>query len=74
MTNGRLFPILKPCPFCGKKDYLDYGYCTGTLKGYDYIECNNCNLHMVAIHKEGRNTAIEKWNDRVVIREIDNDI
>lgn len=74
MINRRLFPLLEPCPFCGKVDYLDYGYCTGTLEGYDYVECGNCNVSMAAKHKEGRNTAVEKWNDRAIIGETNNDL
>ena len=56
---------LKPCPFCGEKEDIDYGICTGTLKGFDYVQCRNCSAEINAIHKDGQYiSAIQAWNRR----------
>ena len=56
---------LKPCPFCGEKEDIDYGIVTGPLKGFDYIQCQNCGAEIREIHKDGQCiAAIELWNRR----------
>ena len=56
---------LKPCPFCGEREDIDYGINTGTLKGFDYVECQNCGAEIHAIHKNGKAiAAIDAWNRR----------
>ncbi len=56
---------LKPCPFCGEKEDIDYGIFTGTLKGFDYVECQNCGARIYEIHKDGQCIAAkELWNRR----------
>ena len=54
---------LKPCPFCGGTD-LDYGIYTGTLRGFDYVECQDCGGKINAIHKPKLISAEELWNKR----------
>lgn len=56
--------LLKPCPFCGSTD-LNYGICGGTLKGLDYVECENCGATVNAIHKGNYIAAEKAWNNRV---------
>lgn len=41
---------LKPCPFCGEKDDIDYGVMTGTMYGLDYVQCEKCGALIHAIH------------------------
>lgn len=56
---------LKPCPFCGEKEDIDYGIFTATLKGFDYVECQNCGARIYEIHKDGQCIAAkELWNRR----------
>lgn len=56
---------LKPCPFCGEADDIDYGVYNGTLKGFDYVECQNCGATIDAIHNGKYIAAEEAWNRRV---------
>ena len=56
---------LKPCPFCGEKEDIDYGIFNGTLKGFDYIQCQNCGAEINAIYKnEQYISATRAWNRR----------
>lgn len=55
---------LKPCPFCGEKEYIDYGIMTGTMRGFDYVQCQNCGAEIHAIHKGMYINAIKLWNRR----------
>lgn len=56
---------LKPCPFCGEKDDIDYGIMSGTMKGFDYVQCQNCGAEINAINKDGQCiAAIKLWNRR----------
>ena len=55
---------LKPCPFCGENKNIDYGICTGTIKGFDYVQCENCGAEIHAIHKGNYIAAEELWNRR----------
>lgn len=55
---------IKPCPFCGEREDIVYGINTGTLKGFDYVECQNCGAEIHAIHKGKCIAAIERWNRR----------
>lgn len=56
---------LKPCPFCGEKEDIDYGIFTVTLKGFDYVQCQNCSAEINAIYKDEQYiSAIEAWNRR----------
>ncbi len=54
---------LKPCPFCGSTE-LDYGIYTGTLRGFTYIECENCGAEMKATDKNGYRDVVKAWNRR----------
>jgi len=55
---------LKPCPFCGSDD-IDFGINYGTLKEFDYVECQNCGAEIHAIHQNGKCiAAIDAWNRR----------
>ena len=56
---------LKPCPFCGETEYIDYGINTGTLTGFDYVQCQNCGAEIHSLHKRGKViAAIDAWNRR----------
>ena len=52
--------ILLPCPFCGH-DGTDYGFCTGTLKGFNYMKCENCGCEITVHESEYLGEA---WNTR----------
>ena len=54
---------LKPCPFCGSDD-IDYGIMSGTMKGFDYIQCQNCGAEVRSINNGKYIEAIEAWNRR----------
>lgn len=32
---------LNPCWRCGSTN-IDYGYYTGTMRGFDYVQCEKC--------------------------------
>ena len=56
---------LNPCPFCGSND-IDYGIFNGTMKGFDYVQCENCGAEIHAIHRDNSQIyAEELWNRRV---------
>ena len=55
---------LKPCPFCGEKDLIDYGIMGGTMEGFDYVQCENCGAEIHSIHNGKYIEAIEAWNRR----------
>ena len=55
---------LKPCPFCGEKENIDYGLMTGTMRGFDYVQCGKCGALIHAIHIGNEIKAIEAWNRR----------
>ena len=55
--------ILKSCPFCGGKPYLD-GDCTWGIASY-YIYCD-CGIKTKPFTGfNGKNKVIELWNRRV---------
>ena len=55
---------LKPCPFCGSND-IDYGIRCGTMRGVDYVQCENCGAEINAVHNaDGFIAAEELWNRR----------
>lgn len=54
---------LLSCPFCGSKD-IDFGICTGTLKGFDYIQCENCFFEITDVESDNLEDVREKWNTR----------
>jgi len=55
---------LKPCPFCGSKE-LDYGFMTGTMRGFDYVCCEDCGAEIRVRHtKDGVIAAETAWNRR----------
>lgn len=63
-------PDLAPCPFCGSSN-IDYGICTGTMAGFDYVQCQGCGAEVHSIQMpDGDNLAIRKWNTRVNISEL----
>ena len=54
---------LKPCPFCGENENIDYRMNNGTIKGFDYVICQSCGAEVHALHKDKQcNAAIEAWN------------
>ena len=55
--------IVLPCPICGEKD-MDYGLCTGTIRGFDYMKCENCGTEISAVHNGNAISALGKWNTR----------
>lgn len=55
----------RTCPFCGEKDDIDYGIMSGTMKGFDYVQCQNCGAEINSVHNGEYIEAIEKWNRRV---------
>lgn len=55
---------LKPCPFCGEKDLIDYGIMGGTMEGFDYVQCANCGAEINSVHKGNYIEAVEAWNRR----------
>ena len=55
---------LKPCPFCGESEDIDYGIMSGTMKGFDYVQCQNCGAEINSVHNGEYIEAIEKWNRR----------
>ncbi len=57
---------LKPCPFCGSTD-IDYGICTGTMRGFGYVQCENCGAEIREVKKcKTADTAIAAWNRRLM--------
>lgn len=54
---------LLPRPICGSKD-IDYGICTGTLNGFDYIECENCFFEITDISSHNLENVRKNWNTR----------
>ena len=54
---------LLPCPFCGSTD-IDCGICTGTLSGFDYIECQNCFFEITDVSSHNLEYVRKKWNSR----------
>ena len=55
---------LKPCPFCGSTE-IDFGIGTGTLRGFGYVQCENCGAEIREVTKcKNADTAIEAWNRR----------
>jgi Lar family restriction alleviation protein len=62
---------LKPCPFCGESEQLDCGIYNGTLRGVDYVQCQNCGAEINALHINGKTiTAADAWNRRADYGEI----
>lgn len=56
---------LKPCPFCGENENIDSGIQTGTMRGFDYVQCQNCGAEINAIHKGNYIAAEALWNRRI---------
>ena len=55
---------LKPCPFCGESEDIDFGIYTGTLKGFDYVQCQNCGAEIKSINNGKHIEALKAWNRR----------
>ena len=53
---------LKPCPFCGKMDYLTAQAINGG-KWEPFVECNKCGSCSAPYNTQEE--AIEAWNRRV---------
>lgn len=65
-AKTKLVNIEIPRPFRGEKENIDYGIFNGTLKGFDYVQCENCGAEIHGIHKDGKCIeSIELWNRRV---------
>lgn len=62
--------FLKPCPFCGNKSFFDWGKCTGTMAGFDYVSCDDCGATVEALRnpnlslRDCENAAFMLWNTR----------
>ena len=48
---------LKPCPFCGEKEHLDWGVQLSYPNDLYYVQCPNCGIRIVM-------EEIETWNRR----------
>lgn len=56
---------LKPCPFCGEEDDIDYGLYEGTLRGFDFVQCQNCGAEIREVHNPNEYiSAATLWNRR----------
>lgn len=54
-----------PCPFCGETEDIDYGINYGTLRGFDYVQCQSCGAEIHSKHTDGKAiAAIDLWNRR----------
>lgn len=51
---------LKPCPFCGEAENIEYGI----YAGIDYVQCQNCGAEVRALHNCEWIAAEELWNRR----------
>lgn len=51
--------------YCGEKENIDYGLMTGTMRGFDYVQCEKCGALIHAIHIGNEIKAIEAWNRRI---------
>ena len=74
MSRGiKLYPDIKPCPFCGgyaKLEHRSKTYIKGELNYVTYVRCVECNAHgrRVTIHENpiiARTYAIQNWNRRI---------
>ena len=52
--------IILPCPICGGTG-IDYGICIGTLKGKNYIQCEDCGCEITVNERE---SLLAVWNTR----------
>lgn len=53
---------LKPCPFCGKNDFLHIMHAAGTiLHPHYYVFCNNCGGRSGGTDKGNH---VDDWNTR----------
>lgn len=48
---------LKPCPFCGEKEHLDWGVQLSHPNDLYYVQCPKCGMRIVM-------EEIETWNRR----------
>ncbi|MGN0557881.1 MAG: Lar family restriction alleviation protein [Acutalibacteraceae bacterium] len=74
--------LLKPCPFCGGKAYLEThhrAFINGNTTKVTYVRCLNCNARTerIPLEKYGKTShssaaeaeAINAWNRRTADRE-----
>ena len=55
---------LNPCWRCGSTN-IDYGICTGTMRGFDYVQCEKCGAEVSMPRlPDGSNEAIKVWNKK----------
>jgi hypothetical protein len=55
---------LNPCWRCGSTN-IDYGYYTGTMRGWDYVQCEKCGAEVSMPRlPDGSNEAIKAWNKK----------
>ena len=54
---------LLPCPLCGSAN-IDFGICTGTLTGFDYVQCEKCWFEINDISSPILKNVRKKWNSR----------
>lgn len=55
---------LKPCPFCGEKENLEFNHSCGDLV---YVRCGRCTAFGPS--GEGEDGAADEWNRRAEIKE-----
>ena len=50
----------------GRAEDIDFGTYNGTMRGFDYVECQRCGAQINALHKPGVGmvAAIDIWNHR----------
>lgn len=59
---------IKPCPFCGGKAIVeDCGTCGDT--GRYFVRCSKCDISQDALWAT-KQTAVKRWNKRIEVREI----
>lgn len=61
--------IVLPCPICGEQDNIDVGFYTGTLKGFDYVQCDNCGFGINEFHLDNK-SCLKMWNTRQPIQQL----
>lgn len=77
MIDGHVDEVLKQCPFCGGKPYLETNhraFIKGETAKVAYVRCRNCNARTerfelrdfgrTSFSKDANEKAIEAWNRR----------
>ena len=77
MIDGHIDEVLKPCPFCGGRPYLEANhraFINGETTRVAFVRCRSCNARSgrfelrdfgrTSISTEANQKAIEAWNRR----------